>query len=380
VRAAERHGSNEQVLTALALGKYDPAAVVGRFQAASERYGILNIRSAHRSAHMYQSMPADIVWDRRTEGLVRQLALDADILHLNNSWRPWQRLRLGIRKPLLLHHHGSLFRQDPKGMLQQARNLRATQAVSTVDLMYAAPDLLHWLPTAYDIDGLVEFGRQHREPHEGIRVVSAPTNREWKSTPALEAAITKLQADGLDIELVLIEGRPWAECMAIKASADIYFDQVKLGYGCNAVEAWGMGIPVIAGAEPWTIRKMTQLWGSIPFYQATEETIGEAIAALATNKRLRTKWAKAGMTHVRTYHDELPALRRLAELYHLALSDTPQAGLPLPPTTFIAAVPQVHIANRYINFPFTTDNQFLANRIRLHGLRWQKYGIQEVLE
>ena len=379
-KASEKWGTADGVLKALAIGKYDPASVIGRYQAAAEKSDALRIRSAHKSTHIYQQMPADILWNRSTEPLVKQLALDADIIHLNNSWRPWQMLRMRIRKPMLLHHHGSLFRSDPKGMLLHAERQGWTQAVSTVDLTQMAPERLHWAPTAYDVDWLEAFGAENRrEPDGRILVVSAPTNREVKATALLEEAIRVLQSDGLPVDLDLIEGKPWLEGMRLKARADIYFDQVGLGYGCNAVEAWGMGIPVIAGAEPWTLQRMETLWGGLPFYTADEGSIGGAIAALATSKALRTKWRKAGLAHVRKYHDELPALTRLAELYRMAMDqETVKVNEPIPPARFTASVQQRYIAGKYLNFPCEIDNPFLATKVRLYAARYPKYGIEEV--
>lgn len=86
-----------------------------------------------------------------------------------------------------------------------------------------------------------------------VLIAHAPTNREVKSTAAFLEAVDRLRAEGHDIEVDLIEGRTWDECLERKARADIYFDQVKLGYGNNSVECWGMGIPVIAGAAPVTL-------------------------------------------------------------------------------------------------------------------------------
>lgn len=382
VRASEKWGTDEGVLKALAIGDYDPAAVVARYAAASEKFGELRIRSAHRSEHMYQSMPSDLIWTRDNQNEIRALADEADIIHLNNSYRPWQKLKFSRLKPMLLHHHGSLFRFQTKELLRWAANNKAVQAVSTVDLMRAAPERLHWLPTAYDVDGLVAFGAEHRDEHDGIRVVSAPTNRAFKSTDLLEAAIRKLQDDGLGVELQIIEGRPWAECMAIKASADIYFDQVILGYGCNAIEAWGMNIPVIAGGDPWTLAKMVEVYGTdkLPFYEATVDTIADAIADLATHKAKRTQYAKRGMTHIRSFHDEKPALTRLAALYRMAMiaQDYGAEPEPVPPVSFTAAIPQVRAAGRYITFPYTTDNPHIAASLRALALRRPRYRIEEV--
>lgn len=385
VRASEKWGTEPGVLKALAVGDYDPAAVMARFEAAAEKFGALRIRSAHRSAHMYQSMPSDIEWTHANQAQIKELAESADIVHLNNSWRPLQKLRMKVRKPLLLHHHGSLFRSDPKGMLFRARQIGAVQAVSTVDLMRMAPELLHWLPTAYDVDWLQTFGKAHRrEPDDRIRVVSAPTNRDYKSTALLEAAIRQLQDDGLPVDLLIIEGKPWAECMALKATADIYFDQVLLGYGCNAVESWGMGIPVIAGADDWTLGKMREVYGTadLPFYEAKEDSIAEAIADLATHKARRKQYADRGLAHCRKFHDERPALTRLAELYRFALEafdgTQSQSITTIPPVTFTANIPQVRAAGRFVTFPVTTDSPYIASALRIMAQRKPRYGIEEV--
>jgi hypothetical protein len=388
-RASEKWGTDEGVLKALAVGHYDPASVVGRYQVAAEKFGNLRIRSVHRSQHIYQQMPADIIWTHHNTNQIRELAEEADILHLNNSTVAARRLRLA-RKPTVLHHHGSLFRNDPKHQMQEARNFGAVQLVSTVDLMWIAPEILHWAPTAYDIDWLQEFGKAHRrEPDSKVRIVQAPTdgkNGPYKSTAALEASVQRAVAEGADIELLVIRDKPWAECLAIKATADIYFDQVKLGYGCNAVEAWGMGIPVIAGADDWTIRKMGEVYGSkdLPFYRATEDTIYEAITTLAESKTLRDRYGKRGLAHVRKFHDERPAITRLAELYSMALAaPVMDRVLDMEPVTFRAKAPQVRAAGRFITFTngtYTTDNPHIATALRMAAIRHSSYGIEEVVD
>lgn len=325
VKAAQRWGHHGDVLRVLGLGNQDPAGVLGRFQEASEKLGGVVIRSAHKS-EAYFEFPRDILWDRATDTEVKRLAREADVIHLNNNWRAYQVLHL--KQPALLHHHGSLFRSDPGYLLGVARHRGFVQAVSTVDLLKPAPDELTWLPTAYDIDALAAFGVAHRGERDGrLRIVSAPTNRMWKSTDALELAVKGLQAEGLPVDLVLIEGKTWAECLAVKATADVYFDQVILGYGCNAIEAWGMGIPVIAGADPWTLARMRQEFrgpgnplGALPFYEATPETIAQSIRAMMKSN-VRAEYAERGMAHVRRFHDEKPALEKLVELYARAMTE-----------------------------------------------------------
>lgn len=317
VQAARKFGQDPSIISALAIGNTDPGGVIARMQIAADKLGGLEIRSAHR-AEQYFQFPNDILWTRHTEPEIRILAAAADVIHLNNSHMAYKRLRLN-KKPALLHHHGSMFRGDPNAMHVVARQYKMVEAVSTPDLLQYGDDL-HWLPTAYDVDALEAYGRTAKcEPDGRIRLVHAPTNRTLKHTEVLLAAVDALVKEGLPLDLILVEGQTWAECMKAKAQADIVFDQLAYGYGCNAVEAWGMGIPVISGSDPWTSAWMHREWGDTPYAEATPETLVDVLRVLVTDEAARKDAAAKGMAHVRKYHDERPALTKLAELYGMAI-------------------------------------------------------------
>lgn len=152
---------------------------------------------------------------------------------------------------------------------------------------------------------------------DAVRIAHAPTDRGIKSTAAFLEATEQLKAEGHPIEVDLIEGVPWRECLARKAKADVYFDQVKLGYGNNAIEAWGMGIPVIAGAAPATQEEMVRRFGDLPFYNATESTLYDALRAML-NPSIRELYAHRGLMHVRKYHDERVVVEQLKDVYRRA--------------------------------------------------------------
>lgn len=379
-KAADRWGAHPDVVTkVMALGKVDPAGVVGRFAKYANKGQTLHIRSAHKS-EAYFAFPGDIRWDKHTEPEVRRLAAEADVLHLNNSDRAYRLLHL--RKPALLHHHGSLFRADPQRWFGIARYHRMIQAVSTIDLQREDPKTLHWLPTAYDLEELAAIRAEHRRPEDGvIRIVSAPTNREYKATVALGEAVRRLQKEGLAIELVIVEGRPWRECLIEKAKADILFDQVAFGYGCNAVEAWGMGIPVIAGADGWTEDRMTAEWGGLPYYRAAYDGIAEAIRPLVESADLRAEWAERGAVHAAKYHAEKPALARLAELYTKAIRYFEKSRDKVAPVTFISkrqsSVSAAGVSVSFVHGPVTTNDPYLIERLRYFAVRRPSFGISE---
>jgi hypothetical protein len=335
VEAAKRWGDDPSVVKALAIGRTDPAGVVGRFSVAAEKIGGLVIRSASKAKYEYLQFPMDIYWDRQSERLIAELANEADVIHLNNSDIAYRRFRL--RKPALLHHHGSLFRSNPKHWLDVARHFRMIHAVSTIDLQRPAPDILNWLPSAYNVDELAAYAEAHKRAEDGrIRIVQCPTDRDAKHTGLLIEAVRQLQAEKLPIDLVIVgpdkeartSGVTWAESLEAKAGADIIFDQLTWGYGCNSIEAWGMGKPVISGADEWTLARMANEFPAVPFEEATEQTLKAVIRSMVKSVDLREDAAQRGLAHVRKYHDELPALTRLAELYGKAIKHHTRVRIP----------------------------------------------------
>ena len=333
VLAARHHG--QEVIESFAIGSSDPAGVVGRFQLAAARYKGLSIRSAHRVVYDDFQYPTDIEWIPKNEPLIRTLMRQADVIHLNNSFQAMR--RFGITRPMLLHHHGTLFRNDPAHMMNVARQRRMTQAVSTPDLMRPDPAILHWLPSAYDIDALQEIGRKNRRPPDGrVRIVHAPTQKGiYKNTDLFVSIVRELQKKH-PIDLVLVEGRTNAECLVEKAKADLVYDQMMFGYGCNSIEAWGLGVPVIAGADPWTLNQMESMWGGLPFAEASVETLHDVVEAMVVSADMRAEYAAKGLAHVRRYHDEVPALERLVELYEMTIKGASRLQSKVDPVSFTA--------------------------------------------
>lgn len=305
----------------------DPNGEAYRYKAAADRHGGASIRAVTRSTHSFKHLPVDILYANNA-GAIRRLWAEADVIHLNNRTQGHDLFSDAGAKPTLLHHHGSAFRTDPQRLLTRAASGGWAQAASTIDLVEIAPDVITWLPTAFDLDQLAALRRAHRRPDDGrVRISHAPTMRTLKGTDALIAAVNTLQDEGLPVHLDLIERVTWAECLRRKASADIYVDQLLLGYGCNAIEAWGMGLPVVAGIDPqWaaavnhpipasTRDRMVGEWGTIPFYETSQAALLGALRELVKSADLRAEYALRGMEHVARFHGQLPALERLVDLY-----------------------------------------------------------------
>lgn len=256
----------------------------------------------------YIDYPTDIDFGR-----VGPLVDVADVIHARNSFKA-TRLAKAVGRPLVIHHHGTRLRNNPGMILAEQRAAGGRGAVglaATLDLWLLAPDELEWLPAPYDLDWLATL---RRPVDDGVlRIGHAPTNRAIKSTDAFLTAVDKLARE-TRVELVLIEGRSWSECLALKATCDIYFDQVILGYGNNAIEAWGMGIPVVAGAAGATLAEYDRRFGGLPFFPADEGSIYKALATLA-DRGPRAAWARRGIEHARRWHDEARVVTQLQDIY-----------------------------------------------------------------
>src|SRR5688500_3525546 len=305
----------------------DPNGESLRYKAAADRHGGASIRAVTRSTHSFKHLPADILYAGNA-GAIARLWADADVIHLNNRARGHELLDDGSPKPTLLHHHGAAFRTDPVTLLKHATREGWAQAASTLDLVEIAPDVITWLPTAYDLDALAALRLQHRRPDDAVvRISHAPTFRTLKNTAAVVRAVDQLQAEGLPVELDLIERVSWSECLRRKAASDLLVDQLLLGYGCNAIEAWGMGLPVIAGVDPAgaeavnhpipgsTRDRMLCEFGELPFYEASEADLVDTLRSFVRNAELPAEWAARGIDHVARFHAQLPAIERLVDVY-----------------------------------------------------------------
>ena len=108
-----------------------------------------------------------------------------------------------------------------------------------------------------------------------IVVSHAPTNRKIKGTTYVVMGARQL---GRGVHLRVVQHAKWESCLAVKANSDIYVDQMWLGYGNNALEAWGLGLPVLSGAYPNILNRMRREY-ALPFLEVDPATVPRDEAA-----------------------------------------------------------------------------------------------------
>lgn len=246
--------------------------------------------------------PRQHPWDAT---LARRLYGQADIVHLASNLSGWRIIGRERRKRLVVHHHGTEYRENRRAMDKACRAIGAAQVVSTLDLL-GSPDVT-WVPVVVDTDAITP---RMKKPRALIRVAHSPTDREAKGTDAIAYALARERGMELDI----IEGVSWAESLRRKALADVVIDQLDTGlgtgYGLAAVEAWAMGIPVVSGLNDTA--RMVREFGGLPFVNATAETLVDAIHCALDS---RSKWGERGRAHVERFHSQAAVLARLEPVY-----------------------------------------------------------------
>lgn len=293
-----------------------------RIKRAFDRHGGPEWQArAVRASENFIAYPADVETYRVPRSEVRKLYEQADVIHHSNSLEALARYGRGVAKPSVVTYQGTAFRTVPQNFLREAARHAAVQTVSTIDLLTLAPDVLRWSPHPIDITAMQALRADALERPELIVVHHSPTNRRVKSTQAFMEAMDRLESQDKRVRRQLVEGVRWDENLRLKARCDIMYDQLILGWGTNALEAWAMGIPVIAATEFSRVRsKMVDIIGpDLPCYEATGDTLYDALRTLINEPELRAAYGQRGLDYVARFHAEPVAVERLKGFYMDAL-------------------------------------------------------------
>lgn len=198
--------------------------------------------------------------------------------------------------------------------------------VSTPDLLLDLPDAT-WCPVAVD-PARWATKRTSRAENTPLRVAHAPSVSVVKGTELIMATLESLADEGV-ISLNLITGVPSAQMPRAFAEADVVIDQMRIGsYGVAAVEAMAAGC-VVVGHVSSSVRGLIsrQTGADLPIVEATPDTIGDVLRALADEDDLTTR-REQGMRFVHHVHDGRRSARVLREQWIDPL--TPDRGKALP--------------------------------------------------
>ncbi len=295
-------------------GGDDTGSIAIRIKQAFDRHAPdWNIRCVRRTNN-YANHDADLTWD---SPILNDVYTKADIIHfMERVEDPFA----GTSKPVVIHHHGEIYRDETNVLAQHARNLKAVEIVSTIDLLSVAPGTATWLPAAYNLEELA--GYWEPQDRTGKVIFHSPTYRERKGTEYLVAAVEALKRQWpVTLEVAMYHDQRYI--FERKGKADIVFDNL-YGYGLNAIEAFGMGVPVVGGLVPsrWAPESVrddiAEHIGYLPFYEVTEETLADGLEMMIRDEGIRKVWRNIGLEYAYEFHDERKVVKKLQAIYQEA--------------------------------------------------------------
>lgn len=216
--------------------------------------------------------------------------------------------------------YGTYYTQD-QDELNRARVRRFGEVA---DLIYALnPDLLRVLPPRAKFLPYAHLRPQEwkqiiKAPEAKPVIVHAPSNRTAKGTQEIINAVSKLQAEGVKCELVLVEQTANADAMEIYRRADLIIDQLLAGwYGGFAVEAMALGKPVVCYIRQEDLQfvpiRMAQ---TLPIINATPDSIYSVLKQWLMVKRNELpERGHLSRDYIEEWHDPEIIARGLASDY-----------------------------------------------------------------
>ena len=193
-----------------------------------------------------------------------------------------------------------------RGVIPEIDRIADVNVTVEFDHIYFHPNIHHvFFP--FDVE---RFSVVNREPRGALRIGHAPTNRAAKGSDRILAELKRLQQYHA-IEIVLIENLPYQEALKLKATCDIFVDQIgDLGYGINSLEALAMGIPVATSL----VRGFSEHYPDHPFIEVTAQTLAAKLQPLLGDPELRRSIGLKGREWVAKYHDPVKVVKRIHAL------------------------------------------------------------------
>jgi glycosyltransferase involved in cell wall biosynthesis len=154
---------------------------------------------------------------------------------------------------------------------------------------------------------------------EPVRVLHTPNHRGFKGTEYLVDAVDRLRAEGLNVELIMLEGVPNSEVRAAMQAVDILAEQfLATGYALSGIEGMASGLPVLANLEHEAYTRVYRRYGFLnecPILSTTPETLTDNLRLLIKNPKLREDLGRAGRAYAEKYHSYAMAQYMFGAVY-----------------------------------------------------------------
>jgi hypothetical protein len=143
-----------------------------------------------------------------------------------------------------------------------------------------------------------------------------------KRYDVLMNALKVIQAEGIMVKPLVIQGKPNAEAVAEKSKGQICFTSLHQGWGISGIESMWMGQPVLCALDPFIL----SLFPKQPAVIVDEKTLKARLKTLVLSPGLRDHIAMAGRDFVETHFRTTDILRRYLYIIDLIMKADLYAG------------------------------------------------------
>lgn len=148
-----------------------------------------------------------------------------------------------------------------------------------------------------------------------IKILHAPTNKEFKGTKLIEEAINKLIEEGFMINFKIIQGITFNELYKEYEACNIFIDQISVGwYGTAALEAMAFGRPTCAFIDERYF-KYIDYKDEIPVININEKNIIPTLRSLLNKKEDLPQIGIKSRIFVEKHHDVIKITKKLISIY-----------------------------------------------------------------
>jgi len=238
-----------------------------------------------------------------------------DIIHMHSSSMlpfyadaPLTKIITADKVKLVYSHWGADVRSGTVPLLSR---LNCAKRFVAPDLYKCVPEGTEILPVCIDLDYWKPEKSVSKRHSKKIRILHAPTNREFKGTKHVLSAVEKLEKRGYPIELDLVENISLSDLKKRIEQADIVVDQLSGWYATFACEAMACGKPVMASLRPDVLR----FYQDCPIVDINKDNLAAKLSELIEDESLRKRKSAECLKYVRKTHDSLKIARRLKSVY-----------------------------------------------------------------
>jgi glycosyltransferase involved in cell wall biosynthesis len=212
-----------------------------------------------------------------------------------------------LRKRSVMHYLGSDIRGKTPQQLAFGKKAGA-EIVGSYDAIRWVPEA-EFVPPGIDVRSIVPAPPSDRSRPV---ILHAPSSRRRKGTEHVIAA-----CEGLEADLVLVEGLHHEEAFERYRDADIVVDQLNAGwYGLFAIECMALGKPVVTFLHEEAVRRTEQALGDrVPLVRATKDDLRAQLEPLVASAAERRRIGAESRAYVERVHDLERVADRLLALY-----------------------------------------------------------------